>query len=68
MIRGDFPPSSRDTGFKLLVAAACIIRRPTSGDPVKLICKLSNLMLAILLFESRIRLIGKVIDDMLEHL
>ncbi|KAK3041660.1 hypothetical protein RJ639_001470 [Escallonia herrerae] len=36
MIRGHFPPSSRVTDFKLLVAAACITRRPTSEDPVKL--------------------------------
>lgn len=35
---GDFPPSSRETGFKLLKAAACIILRPVSVEPVKLTC------------------------------
>ena len=35
-MKGDFPPSSNVTGFRLLVAAACITRRPTSVDPVKL--------------------------------
>lgn len=43
IIRGDFPPSSSETAFKLLVAAACITRRPTSVDPVKLTYKNGNL-------------------------
>lgn len=36
-IKGDLPPNSSETGFKLLSAAACITRRPTSVEPVKLI-------------------------------
>lgn len=36
MMSGDLPPSSRDTGFRLLLAEASIMRRPTSVDPVKL--------------------------------
>lgn len=36
IMRGDFPPSSSETGFKLLIAAAFIISRPTSVEPVKL--------------------------------
>ena len=35
MIKGDLPPSSRVTGFKLLLAAASIMSLPTSVDPVK---------------------------------
>ena len=35
MIKGDFPPSSKVTGFKLLLAAASIMSLPTSVDPVK---------------------------------
>lgn len=35
IMMGFFPPNSRDTGFRLLVAAACITKRPTSVDPVK---------------------------------
>lgn len=35
-MRGDLPPNSSETGFKLLLAAACIISRPTSVEPVKL--------------------------------
>ncbi|RYR57386.1 hypothetical protein Ahy_A05g023118 isoform E [Arachis hypogaea] len=31
--RGDFPPNSSETCFKLLLAAACIISRPTSVEP-----------------------------------
>ena len=33
---GDLPPSSSETGFKLLLAAARITSRPTSVEPVKL--------------------------------
>lgn len=40
IMRGDFPPNSKDTVFKLLAAAACIIERPTSVDPVKLTYKI----------------------------
>ena len=36
MMIGDLPPNSSETGFKLLAAAAFIISRPTSPDPVKL--------------------------------
>ena len=35
MITGDFPPSSRVTGFKLLLAAASMMNLPTAVDPVK---------------------------------
>lgn len=35
-MKGDLPPSSSVTAFKLLVAAACITRCPVSVDPVKL--------------------------------
>ena len=36
IIRGDLPPNSSESVFKLLFAAACIISRPTSVEPVKL--------------------------------
>jgi hypothetical protein len=36
IIRGDLPPNSRETDFKLLFAAASMTSRPTSVDPVKL--------------------------------
>lgn len=36
MMRGDLPPNSSETGFKLLIAAAFIISLPTSVEPVKL--------------------------------
>lgn len=39
--RGDFPPNSNDTGFKLLLAADIIISRPTSVEPVKLTCTIT---------------------------
>lgn len=38
MINGDLPPNSRETGLRLLLAAASITSRPTCVDPVKLIC------------------------------
>lgn len=38
MINGDLPPNSRETGLRLLLAAASITSLPTSVDPVKLIC------------------------------
>ena len=36
IMRGDLPPNSSETGFKLLLAADCITSRPTSIEPVKL--------------------------------
>ena len=36
IMNGDLPPSSSETGFKLLLAAARITSRPTSVEPVKL--------------------------------
>lgn len=41
IINGDFPPNSSVTLFKLLAAAACMIKRPTSVEPVKLTWKQS---------------------------
>jgi hypothetical protein len=41
MIVGPLPPSSSVTGFKLLRAAASMIRRPTSVEPVKAILSTS---------------------------
>lgn len=41
IMNGDFPPSSRQTDFKLLVAAACIMRCPVTVDPVKLTMSMS---------------------------
>jgi len=35
MMSGDFPPSSRDTFFKLLCAQLVMIVFPTGVDPVK---------------------------------
>ena len=34
MMSGDLPPSSRETGLRLLLAADSMMRRPTSVDPV----------------------------------
>lgn len=36
IMRGDLPPNSSETCFKLLLAAACIITRPVCVEPVKL--------------------------------
>jgi len=36
IMRGDLPPNSSETVFKLLLAADCITSRPTSTEPVKL--------------------------------
>ena len=42
IMRGDLPPNSSETTFKLLVAAACITIRPTSVEPVKLTYKIKK--------------------------
>lgn len=42
IMRGDLPPNSSETGFKLLAAAAGITLRPTSVEPVKLTWKTEN--------------------------
>lgn len=39
MMKGDFPPSSNVTGFRLLFAAAPTTALPVSVDPVKAICR-----------------------------
>ena len=36
IMRGDLPPNSSETTFKLLAAAACATLRPASVEPVKL--------------------------------
>jgi len=41
-MRGDLPPNSSETTFKLLSAAACITLRPTSVEPVKLTWKIQG--------------------------
>lgn len=51
--RGDFPPNSNETGFKLLLAADIIISRPTSVEPVKLICTSSITLTSILITLAR---------------
>lgn len=52
--RGDFPPNSSETGFKLLLAADTIISRPTSVEPVKLTCTstIKAILLVLYSFES----------------
>jgi len=47
-MKGDFPPSSNVTAFRLLFAASSSIILPVSVDPVKAICKQYGVLITAL--------------------